>query len=108
MKFRKERAEQKLLKAQAVLSQNKAEFDSATTRLSEIDTKIEEINVVLRKLKKERRVISEDYEKASNAKSRAELDVAYHENVVQNLEETIKSDRELNESLKYKRRKLNK
>lgn len=108
LKFRKERAEQKLLKAQAVLSQNQAEFDSATTRLSEIDTKIEEINVVLRKLKKERRVISEDYEKASNAKSRAELDVAYHENVVQNLEETIKSDRELNESLKYKRRKLNK
>lgn len=106
LKFRKERAEQKLVQSQAVLSKNQAALDSATERLSEIDAKIEEVNAVLRKLKKERRAISEDYEKASNAKSRAALEVSHHENVVQNLEETIKSDRELNESLKHKKRHL--
>lgn len=106
LKFRKEHAEQKLEQAQAALSKDQAAFEDASQKLSDIDAKIEEVNVVLRKLKKERRVISADYEDASNAKSRAELEVSHHENIVQNIDEKIKSDRELNESLKHKKRHL--
>lgn len=106
LKFRKERAEQRLEKAQALLAKNQIAFDDASQRLSDIDVRIEEINAQLRKLKKERRGILENYEAASEAKHRSEREVCEQETSVRNLQETFDADRQLNESLKHKKRHL--
>lgn len=106
LKFRKELAARELERSQAILANDTQTFETAQGNLSDINTKIEELEAQIRTLKKEKRTIKEEFTVAEEVKNRSENQVRMNEYALEDAQEILNTDREVNQSLKYKRRKL--
>lgn len=108
LSYRKERAMKRVEKAQAALANDDLRFNSASERLSEIDTQIKELEGQIRKLKKERQPLKVEVEDARNSQQLSKEKIINAQSELEYIQENITEDKDLNASLKYKRRKLKK
>ena len=79
LKYREEQAKRRLKTAKAKLAKNDEVYKKSSQQLEDIDKRIEEAMVVLRKLKKEKRGIQKDFDEVAGVRQTLEGKVSHKE-----------------------------
>lgn len=98
LKFHKDRILNKLAKFEVSLENDTKAVEDVSEKLSDLDLKLEEAMAVVKKLKKERRMIQENYDKALINRNISESEVSTHKDKLENLISLMDEDLELNKT----------
>ena len=100
LKYREEQAKRRLKTMKVKLAKNDEAYQKSSQQLEEIDKRIEEVMVVLRKLKKEKREVQKDFDEVAGIRqtleskvSRKELELKYATTAVEDVKEADSKER---------------
>lgn len=108
LKFKKERAQTQLQKAQTAFENDTNACNEAGQQLEEIDAQIKGLEAQIRKLKKSRGTLAARYKDTIASKEYSQMMLSKRENALNDIQQTIDEDLQINESLKHQKRNIKK
>lgn len=105
LKFREEKAAEKLKRTEAALSRDKLKYNEANKNVEELDVKIEEVKTLLRQLQKQRSKAQQTFKEAEDAKQFSQNAFENNQESLRQIQKEIKTDEKLNQEYKKAKKK---